>query len=81
MARSARLELVDCLRDFALFNFAIDSMLRGCDLVRLKISDLVVENGVRDRVTVFHAKTKRPVLFEVTEHARGPIWNWVRTFC
>jgi hypothetical protein len=48
----ARLELADNLRDLALFNLAIDSKLRGCDLVGLKVGDLVVGGTVRDRVSV-----------------------------
>jgi integrase len=73
----ARLELAGTLRDLALFNLAIDSKLRGCDLVRLNVSDLVIGNRVRDRVTVIQCKTKRPVQFEVSENTRESIWNWV----
>lgn len=46
----ARLELAGNLRDLALFNLAIDSKLRGCDLVRLKVADLVTRDRVRERV-------------------------------
>ena len=60
----ARLELAANLRDLALFNLAIDSKLRGCDLVRLRIADLVAGESVRDRVTVIQSKTNRPVQFE-----------------
>ena len=73
----ARLELAGNLRDLALFNLAIDSKLRGCDLVRLKVSDLVVGERVRERVTVIQSKTNRPVQFEVSENTRDSIWNWV----
>ena len=73
----ARLELVSKLRDLALFNLAIDSKLRGCDLVSLKVANLVVANRVRDRVTIIQSKTKRPVQFEVSENTRESIWNWV----
>jgi integrase len=73
----AQLELASTLRDLALFNLAIDSKLRGCDLVRLNVSDLVIGNRVRDRVTVIQSKTKRPVQFEVSENTRESIWNWV----
>ena len=45
----ARLELAGNLRDLALFNLAIDSKLRGCDLVRLKVTDLVIGDRVRER--------------------------------
>ena len=73
----ACLVLADSLRDLALFNLAIDSKLRGCDLVRLKVSDLVVGEKVRDRVTVIQSKTNRPVQFEASENTRDSIWNWV----
>ncbi|WP_171133883.1 MULTISPECIES: tyrosine-type recombinase/integrase [unclassified Ruegeria] len=73
----ARLELAGNLRDLALFNLAIDSKLRGCDLVRLKVNDLVIGDRVRERVTVIQSKTRRPVRFEVSENSRDSIWNWV----
>lgn len=75
----ARLELADNPRDLALFNLAIDSKLRGCDLVRLRVSDLVVGGSVRDRVSVTQSKTGRPVQFEVSENARNSILVWVRS--
>ena len=73
----ARLELAGNLRDLALFNLAIDSKLRGCDLVRLKVADLVVGGVVRDRVSIIQRKTGRPVQFEVSENTRGSILAWV----
>ena len=57
----ARLELANNLRDLALFNAAIDSKLRGCDLVCLKVSDLVSADKVREHVSVVQSKTKRLV--------------------
>ena len=59
----ARLELAGNLRDLALFNVAIDSKLRGCDLVKLTVTDLVKDDHVRERVSVTQSKTKRPVQF------------------
>ncbi|WP_322096089.1 integrase [Pelagibius litoralis] len=73
----ARLELAGNLRDFALFNLATDSKLRDCDLVRLKVADLVSDDRVRERVSVIQSKTSRPVQFEVSESTRDSIWNWV----
>ena len=73
----ARLELAGNLRDLAMFNLAVDSKLRGCDLVRLNVGDLVVGGGVRERVTIIQSKTKRPVQFEVSENTRVSIRNWV----
>jgi len=73
----ARLELADNLRDLALFNLAIDSKLRGCDLVSLKVAGLVVGGSVRDRVSVIQSKTGRPVQFEVSENTRKSVLEWV----
>lgn len=75
----ARLELAGSLRDLALFNFAIDSKLRGCDLVKLKVSDLVKEDRVRERVSVIQSKTRRPVQFELTENTRESVLAWVKS--
>ncbi len=72
-----RLELAGNLRDLALFNLAIDSKLRGCDLLRLKVVDLFVGNCVRDRVTVIASRTQKPVQFEVSENTRQTIRDWV----
>ncbi len=72
-----RLELAGNRRDLALFNLAIDSKLRGCDLLRLKVVDLFVGNCVRDRVTVIASKTQKPVQFEVSENTRQTIRDWV----
>ena len=52
-------------RDLAMFNLAIDSKLRGCDLVRLRIDDVFAGGGVRDRATVIQKKTGRRVQFEI----------------
>ena len=73
----ARLELGGNLRDLALFNLAIDSKLRGCDLVQLRVSDLVVGDGVRERVTIIQSETNRPVQFEVSENTRETIAAWL----
>jgi integrase len=73
----ARLELADNLRDLALFNVAIDSKLRGCDLVALKIDDLIRDDRVRERVSVVQSKTNKPVQFEVAENTRETVTNWI----
>ncbi len=75
----ARLEIAGDLRDLVLFNLAIDSKLRGCDLVRLKVADLVVGGSVRDRVSVIQSKTGRPVQFEVSSNTRKSILEWVES--
>ncbi|MFP1133287.1 tyrosine-type recombinase/integrase [Asticcacaulis sp. W401b] len=65
-----RLELGQSPRDLALFNLAIDSKLRACDLVRLRVNDLCHAGKVRDRATVIQQKTGKAVKFEITEHTR-----------
>jgi len=61
------------LRDRALFDRAIDSKLRGCDLVRMKIGDVVSGGQVRSRATVMQQKTGRPVQFELLPDARASL--------
>ncbi|NYI30023.1 integrase [Sulfitobacter geojensis] len=75
----ARLELSGYLRDLALFNVAIDSKLRGCDLVKLAVADLVKDDRVRECVSIALSKTKKPVQFELTENTRDTVIVWVRS--
>ena len=72
-----RLQLESRKRDLAMFNLAIDSKLRGCDLVRLKIDDVSAGGRVRDRATVIQKKTGRPVQFEITEQTRVAVGEWL----
>jgi integrase len=72
-----RLQLERRRRDLALFNLAIDSKLRGCDLVGLRVSDVCVGARVQDRATVIQRKTGRPVQFEITEQTRAAIREWL----
>ena len=65
------------LRDRALFDLAIDSKLRGCDLVKLKIGDLVAGPDIRTRAIVIQQKTGRPVQFELTSDVRGSLASWL----
>lgn len=65
------------LRDRALFNFAIDSKLQGCDVVKVRVGDLVSDGHVRSRATVVQQKTGRPVQFELLEPARTTILAWL----
>lgn len=69
----ARLELARSLRDLALFNVAIDSELRGCDLLKLAVADLVKDDRVPERASVIQGKPKRPVQFEPTKNTRHPV--------
>ena len=73
-----RLNLAKRVRDAALFDLAIDSKLRGCDLVRLRIGDIALHGTVRSRATVIQRKTGRPVQFEITEQARTTVQAWLR---
>jgi integrase len=72
-----RLQLEERRRDLALFNLAIDSKLRGCDLVRLRLDDVSAGGRVRDRATVIQQKTGRPVQFEITEQTRVAVGEWL----
>jgi integrase len=72
-----RLQLEGRKRHLALFNLAIDSKLRGCDLVRLQTDDVCVGGRVRDRATVIQKKTGRPVQFEITEQTRAAVQDWL----
>ena len=65
------------LRDRALFDLAIDSKLRGCDLVRMKIGDVVIGGQVRTRAIVMQQKTGRPVQFELLPDARTSLLAWL----
>jgi integrase len=73
-----RLKMAGRVRDLALFNLAIDSKLRGCDVVKLRIADVITGGGVRPRSTVFQRKTGRPVPFEITEPTRDALVGWLK---
>lgn len=63
----ARLEMLGQVRNLALLNLAIDSKLRGCDLVRLRVSDVSSAGSIRERAMIIQKKTSRPVQFEITK--------------
>jgi site-specific recombinase XerC len=65
------------LRDRALFDLAIDSKLRGCDIVKVKIGDLVSGGHIRSRAIVVQQKTGRPVQFELMDDARASLLAWL----
>ena len=71
-----RLQLAGRLRDLALFNLAIDSKLRGCDLVRLRLNDVEQGGRVMSRAIIMQQKTQRPVQFEITAQTRESIAEW-----
>lgn len=72
-----RLEINGSKRDLALFNLAIDSKLRGCNLVSLKVDDVRVSGRIRERTTIVQQKTGRPVQFELTEPTRKSVEAWI----
>lgn len=67
------------IRDLALFNVAIDSKLRGCDVVALKVDDIAPSGYAADRASVRQKKTGRPVKFELTEATRQALDDHLRT--
>ena len=71
------LQMGDRKRDLALFNLAIDSKLRGCDVVALKVEDIAPHGYAVDRATVRQKKTGRPVRFEVTEQTRQALDDYL----
>ena len=64
-------------RDLALFNLAIDSKLRGCDLVSLRVGDVASGDEVHRRATIIQRKTGQPVQFEITNKARISVDAWI----
>ena len=73
-----RLQLAGRVRDLALFNLAIDSKLRGCDVVSLKVEDVAPHGYSVDRATVRQRKTGRPVKFEITEQTRQTVDDYLK---
>ena len=74
----AKLQLERRTRDLALFNLAIDSKLRGCDLVALRVDDVAPNGYAIDRANVRQRKTGRPVWFELTEVTRQALDDYLR---
>jgi integrase len=72
-----RLQLAERLRELALFNLAVDSKLRSCDLVKLRVRDVTRGDHVACRAMVMQQKTQRPVQFEITEQTRESLTAWI----
>ena len=72
-----RLQLAQRTRDLALFNLAIDSKLRGCDLISLRVCDVAQGSHVVQRALVLQRRTGRPVQFELTEQTRDSVQAWL----
>jgi len=72
-----RLQLANRTRDLALFNLALDSKLRGCDIVKLKVRDISHGDHLLSRAIILQQKTHNPVQFEITEQTRKSITDWL----
>src|SRR5450830_310252 len=73
-----KLQIEQRTRDLALFNLAIDSKLRGCDVVALKVEDVAPNGYSVDRASVRQRKTERPVRFELTEQTRHAVDDYIK---
>src|SRR3954471_12936977 len=73
-----KLQMAARTRDLALFNLAIDSKLRGCDVVAVRVDDVAPSGYATDRATVKQKKTGRPVRFELTDQTRMAIDEYLR---
>jgi site-specific recombinase XerC len=72
-----RLEMTGSARDLALFNMAVDSKLRGCDLVSIRVTDVFAAGHAKERASIVQSKTGKPVRFEITETTRLSLERWV----
>lgn len=72
-----RLQLARKTRDLALFDLAIDSKLRACDLTKMRVRDITHGEYVLSRAIVMQQKTQRPVQFEITEQTRAALVDWM----
>lgn len=73
-----RLQLAKRTRELAMFNLAIDSKLRGCDLVKLRVRDISNGDHISSRALVMQQKTHLPVQFEITDQTRTALMEWIR---
>src|SRR5436190_1816418 len=75
-----KLQVEGRIRELAMFNLAIDSKLRGCDVVALKVEDIAPNGYAVERATVRQKKTGQPVRFELTEQTRQAVDEYVKVF-
>lgn len=73
-----RLQLAHRTRELALFNLGVDSKLRACDLVQLRVRDICHGDRIANRAIVMQQKTHRPVQFEITESTREALTSWIK---
>ena len=72
-----RLQMSGAVRDLALFNLAIESKLRACDLVAISVADVAISGRARERAIIIQRKTGRPVQFELTDQTRDAVDAWI----
>jgi integrase len=72
-----RLQVAKGIRELAMFNLAVDSKLRSCDLVKLRVRDVTHGDRVASRAIVMQQQTHRPVQFQITEQTREAVSSWV----
>lgn len=77
-ALRVRLQMESRARELALLNFGIDSKVRGCDLVSLRVRDVCYGDQVASRAVVMQHKTQRPVQFEITATTRDTLQKWIK---
>jgi integrase len=77
-ALRVRLQMENRVRELALFNLGIDSKLRGCDLVALKVRDVCHGDQLATRAIVMQHKTQRPVQIEITQATRDALQAWIK---
>ena len=77
-ALRVRLQMQGRVRELALFNLGIDSKLRGCDLVALRVRDVCHGDQMASRAIVMQHKTQRPVQFEITASTRDALQTWIK---
>ncbi|MGE3978993.1 MAG: tyrosine-type recombinase/integrase, partial [Nitrospira sp.] len=77
-AIQTRLPMAGRSRDLALFDLGIDSKLRGCDLVKLRVRDVCLGDQMAPRAIIMQQKTRRPVQFEITLSTREAVRTWIK---
>lgn len=77
-AIGVRLEQAENHRDLTLFNLAIDSKLRGYDLVKMRVVNVMASGQINERASVLQSKTEKPVRFEISEGTRASLDRWVQ---
>lgn len=73
-----RLQLSNRVRELALFNLAIDSKLRGCNLVKIRIRDIAHGFRIEKRASIMQQKTQKPVRFEIAQKTREALADWIK---